>query len=330
MIWLAWRQHRKQALFTGIGLVVLAALMLPTGLAMHSAYTGKGLGACLKQMADPSTAQAKVDGCHYAMDQFTNRYSSMMFIGILLLLLPLLIGLFWGSPLVAREVEHGTHRLVWTQGISRTRWAAVKFGAVGGLAVVVGLAYGLGMSWWLQPLTSVGEQSRFQQFLFDMSGIAPVGYTLFAVALGIFVGTLWRRVLPAMAVTLAAFVVVRLLLTALARPRYLPAKTLTYPLEGPGRLSQTSPEDWILARGIRDVAGKLIAPGAEIRCPVGAAGPDGGGCGTPLGIGKGAYNWLSYQPASRYWLFQGIETGIFVALAAGLLLLAFRQVRRIA
>ena len=62
------------------------------------------------------------------MDQFTNQYSSMMFIGILLLLLPLLIGLFWGAPLVSREVEHGTHRLVWTQGVSRRRWAAVKFG----------------------------------------------------------------------------------------------------------------------------------------------------------------------------------------------------------
>ena len=38
MIWLAWRQFRKQALFTGIGLAVLAALMIPTGLAMHHSF----------------------------------------------------------------------------------------------------------------------------------------------------------------------------------------------------------------------------------------------------------------------------------------------------
>jgi hypothetical protein len=329
MIWLVWRQHRKQALFTGVGLLVLAALMLPTGMAMHSAYRDKGLGACLIKMADPKTPQLTMETCHLAMDQFTNQYSSMMFIGILLLLLPLLVGLFWGAPLVSREVEHGTHRLVWTQGVSRTHWAAVKFGAVGGLAVVIGLVYGFWMSWWLEPLSSVGEQSRFQRFLFDMSGLVPLGYTLFAVALGILVGTLWRKVLPAMAVTLAAFVVVRILMTALARPHYLPAKTLTYPLEGVGG-DKTAPGDWILARGIRDAAGKLVAPGAEIRCPVGASGPDGRGCGAPLGIGKGAYNWLSYQPADRYWLFQGIEVGIFVALAGLLMLLAVRQIRRIA
>ena len=86
----------------------------------------------------------------------------------------------------------------------------------------------------------------------------------------------------------------------------------------------------MLARGIRDAAGKLVAPGAEIGAPSAPSGPDGRGCGAPLGIGKGAYNWVSYQPADRYWLFQGIETGIFVALAALLMLLAVRQIRRIA
>ena len=55
MIWLAWRQHRKQALFTGVGLVVLAALMLPSGSAMHNTYTDKGLAACLVKMSDPKT-----------------------------------------------------------------------------------------------------------------------------------------------------------------------------------------------------------------------------------------------------------------------------------
>jgi hypothetical protein len=29
--------------------------------------------------------------------------------------------------------------------------------------------------------------------------------------------------------------------------------------------------------------------------------------------------FITYQPASRYWAFQGIETGIFVLLAAALI-----------
>ena len=43
MIWLTWRQHRKQALYTLIALAVLAAVMLPTGLAMHHTFTSSGL-----------------------------------------------------------------------------------------------------------------------------------------------------------------------------------------------------------------------------------------------------------------------------------------------
>jgi hypothetical protein len=48
------------------------------------------------------------------------------------------------------------------------------------------------------------------------------------------------------------------------------------------------------------------------------------------GFGAGSYNWQLYQPAARYWLFQGIETGIYVALAAPLHYLRIRRIRRIA
>jgi hypothetical protein len=232
--------------------------------------------------------------------------------------------------MVAREVEHGTHRLVWTQGVSRRHWALVKFGLAGSVAVVAGVVYGLGMSWWLTPLTNVGEQSRFDVFFFDMAGLVPVGYTLFAVALGIFVGAFSRKMLPAMAFTLVGFAALRILLTVLARPHYLSARTLKIPLTGDPSESAATLGGWVLARGVRDAAGRLVAPNAEIMCPRNAKGPDGGACGANLGIGPDAYNWQLFQPASRYWLFQSIETGIFVALAALLLWLAVRQVRRIA
>jgi hypothetical protein len=64
----------------------------------------------------------------------------------------LLAGLFWGAPLIAREVEHGTHRLVWTQGVSRLRWALVKFGLVGAGVVVAAACYALLVTWWRAPL----------------------------------------------------------------------------------------------------------------------------------------------------------------------------------
>jgi hypothetical protein len=333
MIWLAWRQHRKQALFTGVGLAALAALMIPTGLAMRHTFTDLGLADCVRQAGGVETAPFTFQACAMTLDQFRNQYETLSIVGVLFLVLPLLVGLFWGAPLVAREIEHGTHRLVWTQGISRRHWALVKFGLVGAATLTTAVIYGLGMSWWFTPLSQAGvgdTRGRFDVVFFDMQALVPIGYTLFAVALGIFAGTIWHKVLPAMAVTLAGFVGLRIALTILARPRYLPARTRTHSVIGTGEPMQTEAlGDWVLSRNVRDASGNVVNNGQMV-CPPSGEGPGGRPCGSELGIGPGAYNWELYQPADRFWLFQGIETGIFVALAALLLYLAIRRIRRIA
>jgi hypothetical protein len=94
-------------------------------------------------------------------------------------------GAVLGAPLVAREVEHGTYRLVWTQGVSRRRWALAKFGLVGGGVVLAAACYALLVTWWRAPL----DQATGDRFLslggsFDLEGLVPVGYAVFAVALG--------------------------------------------------------------------------------------------------------------------------------------------------
>jgi ABC-type transport system involved in multi-copper enzyme maturation permease subunit len=323
MIWLTWRQHRKQALFTAIALVALAALMVPTGLQMRHVFVSSGLSACLASLGNAELISGQGIDCHALTNQFQNQFGVLTFVGILFVLLPLLVGLFFGAPLVAREVEHHTHLLVWTQGVSRLRWAVTKFGLVGAGALVAAIGYALGVSWWYEPLVAAGN-GRLGPVLFDVQGIAPIGYTLFAVALGIVAGTLWRKMLPAMAVTLVGFIGVRILIETLARPNYAPARTLTYPLA-----SQLQPNPssgaWISSEGIRNAAGKLVMSNAQIGCP-----PSATNCGSQMGLGPGSYNWQLYQPADRFWLFQGIETGIFVALAALLVIIAIRRIRQIA
>ncbi|WP_319463771.1 transporter [Micromonospora sp. RTP1Z1] len=329
MIWLAWRQHRRQLLFTLIGFAVLAALMIPIGLSMRHTFADLGLSDCVREVARADVAPATAERCEAAFHRFTNRYGSLNLVAVLLLVLPMLVGLFWGAPLVAREVEHGTHRFVWTQSVGRTHWALVKFGLVVAVTAVAAVCYGLGMSWWVSPLTQAARQGRLGFIVFDLQGIAPIGYTLFAVALGIFAGTLGRRMLPAMTVTLVGFIGVRAGVALLARPHYQPARTLTSPVEGTGAMTRGR-GDWILSSGVRNADGKMVAPDAQIACPPDGRGRGGGACGADLGLGPGAYNWQLYQPAGRFWLFQGIETGIFVALAALLLYLAVRRLRRIA
>jgi hypothetical protein len=133
-----------------------------------------------------------------------------------------------------------------------------------------------------------------------------------------------------MAITLVGFVGLRVALTVLARPNYVPAMTRTHPVVSPTSEPVRDEADWILAVGVRNPDGTLVLPNVTVGCRPEAQGPGETPCASELGLEAGAYNWQLYQPAGRYWLFQGIETGIFVALAAVLLVFAVRAIRRIA
>ncbi len=262
MSWLVWRQHRQQALFALLGLAALAAFLVPTGLQMHTAFQRAGLDDCLPAAArvefvqvgeNPDQASDQARRCQDLAERFASRFGNRGTVGILLWFLPLFAGLFWGAPLVAREVEHGTHRLVWTQGISRRRWALAKFGLVGAGVILVAACYALLVTWWRAPLDQTTGQ-RFPWPLFDLEGPVLVGYTLFALALGVFAGTLTRKTQTAMAITLAGFLAIRLPVGLLARPRFLAPLERTFPVAGTTAPNQLS-GDWILGAGVYDAQG---------------------------------------------------------------------------
>ncbi|MFC3501579.1 transporter [Micromonospora krabiensis] len=327
MIWMAWRQHRKQVLVTALGFLALAALMIPIGLSMRHTFDELGLAECARNLGGADVAAATADACEQGFHRFTDRYQGLNLVAVLLVVLPMLLGLFWGAPLVAREVEQGTHRFAWTQGISRRRWALVKFGLVGIVVLAASVLYGLGMSWWVEPLTTAAREGRLGFIVFDLQGVVPIAYTLFAVALGIFAGTVGRRMLPAMAITLFGYIGVRAAVALLARPHFQPARTLTFPVRGEGE-PESIHGAWILANEVRNADGSTVLADGTVRCP--SELPPGRECGAELGLQPGAYNWQLYQPADRFWPFQGIESGIFVALALILLYLSVRTIRRIA
>ena len=220
MTWLVWRQHRQQALAAVVALLAVALFLVPTGRQMRAAFDDLGLGTCLR--ATPQTELVTADtGCLPLSEEFSGRFQSLGLVSLLLLFLPALVGLFWGAPLVARELEHGTHRLVWTQGVTRLRWATVKLGLVGAGVALVAAAYTLLVGWWIAPLNDATGY-RFTWLFFDQQGPVLVGYALFALALGVLAGTLTGKVLPAMAVTLGGFLATRVAVALLLRPRFLP------------------------------------------------------------------------------------------------------------
>jgi hypothetical protein len=127
MIWVAWRQFRPQAIIAAVALAVVAIVVAATGPGIAGAYNSSGLPAC-------HTGCATDAGNFFAG---LGRLDLLLYIGsfLLMYLAPAVMGLFWGAPLIAREVETGTHRIAWNQTITRTRWTLVKLGLVGLAAV---------------------------------------------------------------------------------------------------------------------------------------------------------------------------------------------------
>ena len=87
--------------------------------------------------------------------------------------------MFWVAPLIARELETGTYRLVWTQSVSRLRWISTKLALVLGATAPPPLARSLLAVWAFQPLIPV-LGNRFRGGWFDVQGIVPASYMLFA------------------------------------------------------------------------------------------------------------------------------------------------------
>ncbi len=339
MTWLSWRQLRTQAAVAAAA-VGLAAIVLVVIGRIGPGPTGN------------------------VFDQLTSADRGLYFTGIVVVALaPALLGAFWGAPLVARELETGTHRLAWNQTVTRTRWLATRL-ALTGLAAGTAMAVlTLAVSWWSAPLdgaqsdTRGGLPSRLTPVSFAMRGIAPVGYGIFAVALGLAVGLVLRRSLPAMAATLALFAFVQIAVPLWVRPHLIPPVTRTVALSmdtldgiqlrGDGDDPVTlvtarpaGPGDWVLSNRTLDPSGRALAtmpawfsrcvppPGPEARTSAADARAGLDACFSRLAT-EGYRQELVYQPASRFWPLQWAETGLFLALSGLLAWFSFRRLRRV-
>jgi hypothetical protein len=297
---LVWRLHRNQAYLAVAALAALTVILLITGITMADDYrTALAHCAATQSCGDLGSVLFRGDGAIMDLVDFT-------------LVVPLLFGLFWGAPLLAKEFEDGTHNLAWTQGVSRWRWIRANIGWSLLAAALWGAALAALISWWRYPENALN--SRFDAF--DVQGIVPVAYALFAVALGIAVGSVIRRVLPSLAVTLAIFVALRVAIGVYLRPHYMAPITKAFPLLGDDAGSSGA---WMLSGGLIGPTGKSLGPGIDLsQYPAACQNPGGKGLLEQCLASHGFRQTLTYQPASRFWAFQGFEAAIFVVLAAAL------------
>lgn len=201
-------QNRYQTVVIGAGLVVVAIVAGITGPHLSHLYN-----------SSVSTCAAHND-CANSVNAFTHNDSILFHVlGLAMLFLPGLVGLFWGAPLVAREIESGTYRLAWTQSVTPRRWLAIKLAVTGAVAVTLTGLCSLAVSWWARPL-DLANAAQF--WTFDQRDLVPIGYAAFAFALGVTLGVLVRRTVPAMAATFAGFIVVRYAFETWVRPHLAP------------------------------------------------------------------------------------------------------------
>jgi hypothetical protein len=298
MICLIWRQHRGQALWAIITVVVLCLLAVNFGLSAEHWLAGyhSWLGQLAAAGCPPPTAHSGVfhvnspATCLALKDRypgslqaaFVSRYN-----GVILLSqygLPAacaLIGALIGAPLVAREVEQRTHLAAWTQSVSRRRWYTAKTSALTAGLAVAGLIAGT-VNAWLQHQLTVGDTASSRWSWFVSVNLALAGEAVLAFALAVAFGALLRRTLPAVGAAVAGFIV--LLLAA----RWT-VQALTPASKTTGPHFAAPPGSWILGSG-------TSAP-------------------------------VAYHPAGQYWPLQLILLTVLLALAAAALATGWHATR---
>jgi hypothetical protein len=284
MVWVTYRQHRALLMSLTAVLGALAIFLFVMGLWVHHNFTT--LMACRPANSSACTAL----NSSFNNTDWTMGNTLLIFMN----LAPALIGAFAGSSVMARELETGTFRYAWTQGIGRVRWTIAKLALLGVVITVMTWAFSQLFTWFFAPFMQQQDTlTVFSATVFDTRGIAFAAWCLEAFTLGAFLGMLLRRIIPAMAVTLGVYLGVALLTWLFLREHYpvalvtSNAKLFSYQSgSGPGNsFPSVTPNNtpWVLSTW-----------------------------------NAGPAQWWRYIPASRFWPMQFIEAGWLLVLAIAL------------
>nr|WP_042197550.1 ABC transporter permease [Kibdelosporangium sp. MJ126-NF4]CEL23038.1 putative transmembrane transport protein [Kibdelosporangium sp. MJ126-NF4]CTQ90177.1 putative transmembrane transport protein [Kibdelosporangium sp. MJ126-NF4] len=301
MVWVTWRQHRWPIIL-GVATVALAAVVVFQAASLIGQFPGS---------AECRTTQ---QGCGPVLGLFDPFSIWNGYLEWVLPMVPVVLAVFLGAPLLAREYEQRTYLMVWSQDVSPARWLLTKLGLLAGISVVIGAALGaLGA---YLTLVVKGHSPRMSLFddgeRFEASPLLLVGYTLFGIAVGVAASAVIRRTVPAMAATIGVFVLVRFAVVQW-RPHYLPPLVASEPVTNVGmgpawnRLySERFPDKMFVDAGCVDSSGQFTS-NIEGTCPERVA--------------------MLYHPSERLLTFRLIETAIFLLLTAVLVVFVWRRIR---
>jgi len=323
MAGVTWRQHRIALAGVAALLGALAVWLWLEGLQAHRAYA-----------AAADCHPASSGACGALVGYFLTYVSTAQTIAIVLQAVPVLTGAFAGAPVLAREMETGTFRYAWTQGFGRWRWTLAKLVPLGIAVAAAAAAFSVLFSWYYQPFLaqtlSFNAQVPLDPGVFDLRGVAFAAWTLAAFAIGTLAGMLIRRVVPALAATLAAYTGLAIAAGFYLREHYMTpllVKNADAPSSG-----------WVIGQQWYAKGGQPVSQSVLSQVLQGAPQLAGGkgGDGIPQDdptvnqyLAQHGYTlWTTYQPGSRFWPFQWIEGGWLLALSVLLIAATVWLVRR--
>ncbi|MEU3713348.1 ABC transporter permease [Streptomyces catenulae] len=311
LLWLVWRQNRGLALGLLALLVVGGIGMAVQGSLMSGYLAQHHIAGCAAISTNP-----RCDGLQDAVWDFRSAYGNTFRLGqLLLFMLPMLVGLFVGAPLLSRELESGTHKVALTQSVGPLRWLTAKLALPAALTTLTAAGLAVGYLWMWRS----GGQETLGAYWYSDSGFTalgpvPVAESLLMLVIGTLVGLLIRRTVAAMVITFGVSGVLTVAFM-LVRPYLLPPVVTEFPKSGP-RLPDAAWRLW---------EGSLTR--ALVRLPQGicSSASDMQKC---LDDHDAVGSYVVQHPASHHWPLAWLESGIALVLAAVVTVVIYRIVRR--
>ncbi len=324
LAWVTLRQRRGAIIGTSILLGAFAVYLLIMAIIQNNAYAT--VTAC-----HPAAALK----CQQLAQEFSRNYwggngsvlqsGGAQTVSSLLFAVPVLLGAFVGAPLLARELETGTFRFAWTQGAGRTRWALSTLVLPGLLLTAVTGAFTALFYWYFRPFLANGQVSEMLPLAFALLGVAFAAWTLFAFALAAFTGTLLRRTVPAMAITLVVYIALTIATATTIRQHYA-APVTEHGWNG------NAGAGWVLSSWAKAPNGQVLSQGdlntLSQHLPASVQNSPSPDAFTNWLTQHGYTMWQSVQPDSRFWQFQLTEAGWLLVVSAALIAGSVWLVRR--
>lgn len=326
-----WVQHRTGLISITLLFAAFAIVLLVTGQTAHHSYAQYLANSCLspvKLQLHPAKCQTI---WNTLLAQNNSRTNILMWTTRTV---TLLAAIFLGVPLLSRELESGSYRFAWSQGVGRVRWALTKSGLLVVALMVVTAALSVALWWYLAPFNGARLTNHWIPDQFDITYLSLALWAGLAFFVSVLIGGLARKVIPAMASAMGTVAVLVFLVFIYLDKWFLTinARVFRVPVDegyapNLGTINEASSPDvagphgaWMLHGWITSPSGATLNKAQTFELMTRAeTAVQGSNNPHAANVWLAAHHdaaWNTYQPAGHYWPLQ-------LAYAAGLLVCLF-------